>query len=470
MTVQARERSGRRAVVAVVLAVVLVATGCEVAIDRPGNTTSIEKVDEVVTADGWRYEYFRNLAYPCSLSGHQTFVIGTRLADADSAVRPLWVRMRGGGSGWFAEDGTVKPNKSAIMTEEAFGPMRNRLRQNGLGGRINDHEAGFRGLSVSMCNRDTYGGSNNPDPNNFDSEGNQRRTNGLLATKAAIEFTLDRHPTSDYFLHGGSAGSVGTYHVSYAMERQGLPPAGIVADGGIRNDDWEAARLTQGTCSSLYGSPEWYEAFGPRVHSELREPESQPHELVASGSLTVPIVQLWSQGDPTSCSAIEMACPLPGGAVTMGATDCKNEPLRAAIEDQGPDGRSLSLGVCVTNAGSDLPCDVHVSSRLDLENTNPAHPADYLSVIVDWVDDRLAETDEGVLGAGFACPWPATDTRRHTFLVAGEADTVAVGAEAARVPPPHLTGDERLRQFDDGAWRPLIPDGDGSFGPEISFA
>lgn len=366
----------------------------QLAFDDPGDTSQIVEVDELVTPDGWRYEHFRNLAYECSLpnadgsTGYQSFVIGTRVSDPEAAERPLWVRMRGGGAGWFDETGTVQPDAS-VMREEGPTSLGNRLRGNGLAGRINEHPAGFRGLSVSMCNRDLYGGAGNADPNNIALNGNQRSTSGLLATKAAIAFTMDRYASSDFFLHGGSAGSVGSYHVAWSLQEQGTPPAGIVADGGIRNDQWEFDRLAQDTCDSRYGGPVMVEAFSPRVHSQLRGPEAQAHELVSSGTLEVPVAQVWSLGDPTSCGAIPMVCNLPGGAVVMGATDCKNEPLRAAIGAEGPESPSLSLGVCVTATTSTEPCDVHVSTRLDLPNTNPDYPEDYLGTLVDWVDARL---------------------------------------------------------------------------------
>ncbi len=390
----ARRRTPRRRGIGVsslvgllVLSVVL--AGCQLAFDAPAATARIEKVEETVTSDGWRYELFRNLAYPCSVSGYQTFVIGTRVGDVDTTVRPLWVRLRGGGSGWFFADGTPFEN-GVNMTEEVMGGLRGRLREAGLSDRIFDHPAGFRGLSVSMCNRDVYGGANNPDPYNFDTAGKQRTTNGLLATKAAIQFTRARHATSKFFLHGGSAGAVGTVHVAYSLQAQGIPAAGIVADGGIRNDDWETARLAQNTCTSPYGGPGWVDAFSPRVHTELRGPEAQPHELVASGTLTVPIVQLWNHGDKTMCGSTPMACTTSGGSVVMGATDCKNEALRAVITAQGPASRSLSMGVCVTDSA--VPCNVHVSTRLELPNTDPAHPADYLTTIADWVGTRLSDS------------------------------------------------------------------------------
>jgi len=364
-------------------------SACEAPFDSPANSSQIVKVEESVTSDGWKYELFRNLAFPCSLEGYQTFVIASKVGDSASTSRPLWVRMRGGGSGWFEADRTPFQG-GENMTEDGMTILRSQLRQPGLSTRIRNHPAGFRGLAVSMCNRDTYGGANNPDPNNFDANGKQRTTNGLLATKAAIQFTLVRHATSDFFLAGGSAGSAGTYHVGWSLEEQGLAPAGIVADGGIRNDAWETARLAQGICNSPYGSPEWEAKFSPRVHSQLRAPAAQPHLLVASGQLTVPVMQVWTHGDATTCADVPMSCPIPGApSVTMGASDCKNEPLRAAIVAQGPSGRSKSLGVCVTNGAT--PCNVHVSTRMELPNTDPALPADYLSLITDWVEDRLAD-------------------------------------------------------------------------------
>jgi hypothetical protein len=45
-----------------------------------------------------------------------------------------------------------------------------------------------------------------------------------LATKAAIQFARDRFATPKHFLHGGSAGSIGTYSAGWALQQQGLAP------------------------------------------------------------------------------------------------------------------------------------------------------------------------------------------------------------------------------------------------------
>ena len=71
--------------------------------------------------------------------------------------------------------------------------------------------AGFRIVSVSMCNHDIYSGGDQPDPNNPNTtpDGKPRTTNGLFATKAAIAFAKEQYPTGKVILHGTSAGSAG---------------------------------------------------------------------------------------------------------------------------------------------------------------------------------------------------------------------------------------------------------------------
>ena len=75
----------------------------------------------------------------------------------------------------------------------------------------------------------------------------------------------------------------------------------------------------------------------------------------------------------------------------MGYTDCIHEPLRLAIAAEGPASRSHNLPVCVTPAGGD-PCSVHVvTSKPNAVNTDPQTPADFLTVITDWIHARLAD-------------------------------------------------------------------------------
>ena len=122
---------------------------------------------------------------------------------------------------------------------------------------VRNDSLGFRLVSVSMCNHDIYSGGDTPDPNNPNTlpDGSPRTVNGLFATKAAIQFTLAKYPTSKFFLHGTSAGSAGALSVSWGLQAQRIPPAGSVVDSGVVNGEWEQAQFDQGTCADGGRSP-----------------------------------------------------------------------------------------------------------------------------------------------------------------------------------------------------------------------
>ena len=86
---------------------VLPLAGCY-QVGAAGKTDKIEFVS-TSTSDGWKYDYYRNNAYPCSISGYQTFVIGTKVGSSDTPTRPLWILMHGGGVGYFDTNGHPQP-------------------------------------------------------------------------------------------------------------------------------------------------------------------------------------------------------------------------------------------------------------------------------------------------------------------------------------------------------------------------
>ena len=93
------------------LGLALLVVGClsvpaGAALAVPGNTAQISLVS-TTTVGGWSYTYYQNNAYPCSISGYQTFTIGTKVGSSSSAQAPLWVFMHGGGAGFF--DASGKP-------------------------------------------------------------------------------------------------------------------------------------------------------------------------------------------------------------------------------------------------------------------------------------------------------------------------------------------------------------------------
>lgn len=359
-------------------------TGC---LATPGDVSLIQYVS-TTTVDGWRYDYYRNLAYPCAVSGYQTFLVGRRVGSDDDASRPLWVKMHGGGVGWFNPDGSVSgglPRKQ----EESRTSLLNRVDEGLMADVMAAHDD-YRVLVVSMCSHDLYAGDDTPDPNNPNTEpdGTPVTANGLFATKAAIAHTTAAWPTDDVFLHGGSAGSAGTVHMAWALQQQGTPPAGIVADSGVLNQLWEYAQVDQDLACQrpLEGGS----VFLDRIHPAIADPANQPHLLVSSGRLTVPVLHVWNKGDKNTCSNLPMSCPMPdGSSPVLWSATCVHAPLRAAIDAQGPTSRSTSIGLCVDAADTPEPCDVHVvTTKAGLVNTDPAHPADYLPVLADWVADR----------------------------------------------------------------------------------
>ena len=208
------------------------------------------------TSDGWKWDHYRNLAYPCSISGYQSFVIGTKVGSSDTATRPLWVRMRGGGVGYFDANGDPQPSAGNKSEESARHLDRLRPRQ-GAHRPVRSDPAGFRIVSVSMCNHDIYSGGDQPDPNNPNTtpDGKPRTVNGLFATKAAIAYVKAHYPTSKAVLHGTSAGSAGVYSVSWSMQAEGGPPAGAIADSGSVNRQWEVARSAAETSAVTTDAP-----------------------------------------------------------------------------------------------------------------------------------------------------------------------------------------------------------------------
>src|SRR4051794_37482084 len=109
--------ASRRIRLPVLLAVTaILALGLGGCLSTPAHTDQITLLDSR-TVDGWRYDYYRNRSYPCSIRGYQTFVIGTKVGSSATATSPLWVKMHGGGVGWFAPDGTPQPTAGGKSEE-----------------------------------------------------------------------------------------------------------------------------------------------------------------------------------------------------------------------------------------------------------------------------------------------------------------------------------------------------------------
>jgi hypothetical protein len=362
--------------------------------DSPGKTDRIEYVNSSTTPDGFTWDLYRNLSYPCSVSGYQTFAVGTRTGSSPTEARPLWVRMRGGGVGYFSPDGQPQPSANNKV-EEDIGSLAQVATDSALNQLVNADPAGFRDLSVSMCNHDIYGGGDQPDPNNpnLTPDGQPRTTNGLFATKAAIRWTQDHYPTTRTFLHGTSAGSYGGYGVAWSLQLEDRPVAGFVADSGVPNRQYEQDLNAQATPCAR--GTEAVSIIGARLHPTLTDPANQPDLLVSRGDLTAPVFNIWDRDDQQSCGADQVSCTMPDGSVTvMGSMECKMDRISKAIAALPADRGSRTLRVCVAAQGSPPgTCNRHVvTGTSNFPNTDPAGPADYNAAIMDWVRERLADT------------------------------------------------------------------------------
>ena len=380
-----------RRFISLCVALAVVAIGTTACLSLPGDTSHIQLVS-TSTVNGWKYDFYRNTAYPCSISGDQTFVVGTKVASSATASVPLWVWMHGGGVGYFDASGTPRPDTSQ-MSENSAASLQATLTSPGLSANIEADPAGFRMLAVSYCDRDLYSGTGQADPNNpnTNADGSAKTTNGLQATKAAVAFTEATYPTTKYFLTGGSAGSAGAYYAGWAEQLQGNPPAGVVGDASVVNVEEGNAAYQQGVCRNGNFDPNAEPIITKRVDPQIADPNDEIDKLVSSGQLTVPLLNIWNHADTNTCGSTPMQCPLrDGSVVTMGATDCVHQPLAAAITAEGPGSTSENLPLCVQLPGTPN-CSLHVvTTHAGLTNSDPSSASNYLSTIMNWVDNRLA--------------------------------------------------------------------------------
>ncbi|MEM9255833.1 MAG: hypothetical protein AAGA91_10305 [Pseudomonadota bacterium] len=184
------------------------------------------------------FDFYRNTAYACGLSGNYTFMVLNPANESASDEAPLWVYLHGGGVGHFDDDGTYHAvNGQTAETwneEETFqdlqGIMETRTLEGGLvinntlTRRIQD---GYRLLVVSMCDHDLYSGlgtpyTDNPNPN--------AEVNGMQATMSAVDYVVANYPTAEVWAHGTSAGSTGVYNLAMSFAAEGIHLTGAVPD------------------------------------------------------------------------------------------------------------------------------------------------------------------------------------------------------------------------------------------------
>ena len=156
------------------------------------------------------------------------------------------------------------------------------------------------------------------------------------------------------------------------------------------NQGYQQAAAAQGVCVSG-GEAQVKQDLILRMHPEVGKVENQPHLLVSSGRLTVPMIHVWNKGDTNTCGDIKMDCPVDGATVRLGSTECMHRELTLAIAAQGPTSKNRNLPVCVEGPDTTTACDKHVVTPIDGTSTLAGGPADYNQAIWDWVQQRRAD-------------------------------------------------------------------------------
>jgi hypothetical protein len=356
-------------------------------------TTDQIVLESSTVSQGHVVEFYKNRAYTCGMGGYQTCTIVYPEGLPLDEQRPLWVRMHGGGVGAFRPDGTYSPEGQIdMLDEEGANGLAGQALETGLMTKVRQHPAGFRFLMPSLCDHDVYSGVGVPEPNNPhspDENGNTRAADGLLATKAALAYTRNRVNTSHVFLQGTSAGSIGSFTVAYTLEREGIVLSGIVMDSHVLSAAFR--KIIELGCTEY--EPDLIAAkVGP-----MSEEEHLPDRVVTRGDISVPIMHVWSRGDPSCCGETQVTWTDDQGTeYTMGACDLHHEKLRAAIDAHSPGGASVNLRLCVNAPGTDTPgaCNMHSPTKIAYDEPTPVGDQDdanqdYNQVIIDWVTARL---------------------------------------------------------------------------------
>ena len=245
----------------------------------------------------------------------------------------------------------------------------------------------FAGVGLDGS-RDIYAGGDQPDPNNPNTtpDGLGRTVNGLFATKAAIRFARSLYPTLKTFLHGGSAGSAGAFGVAWALQLQGVAPAGAVADSGVVNYLLGEAQIEQQACEGGGRSQAALEAVGGAVALRPRQPR-QPGPTSGRAGAADPCRACTSGAGPTRTCAAPRRC----------RARCPTAPPRrlgrptACASRFGPRSRDRARAArraTCASASARPPARGAAPPRRQNKNgtnTDPAEAADYNATIMGWV-------------------------------------------------------------------------------------
>jgi len=331
----------------------------------------------------WDLNFYRNTAYECGLSGNYTFLV-VEPADNPGVEAPLWVYLHGGGFGYYDQEGVYHAVKDqdedTFNHEETFEDLVDRqliahTTENGtvadstLTRRIQER---YRLLLVAMCDHDLYSGRGAPYLNNP----NGGQVNGLQATMAAVDYTVDNFPTSRVFAHGTSAGSLGVVSLATAYAAEDIYLTGIVADS------WLYDPRIHTIFDAFVGSPGYPFNAGASLDLGMAKLGFDyaglgvyPSALISDGFTDVPGMIIIGELDPF-CGGNQETLP---EASSAGLSNCAwlADPLRLAIAAQ-PDSPHV-LDISPTGRHTDTNRPGPINDRVDdfvneVLATNPPDP------------------------------------------------------------------------------------------------
>jgi hypothetical protein len=491
-----RTRSCLAAVLLVALfgaALVLVPPGPAAADPAPTpawDTSQVQLVSRQTIAVGgvsYRWSFFRNEAYECQLTGHFTFGVLERTVDVGRA-RPLWTFMHGGGVGHFRPEGGYAgtPSQSAEETSaDLLGTVRTHLgtstpsKDSTVTRRVQE---GYRLLVTSMCDHDLYAGLGSPNPYN-EQENPGDTVDGLLATGAALDFVangrpgLPGYPTGRIFLHGGSAGSAGAYHVAHNLSERGIVLNGVILDSYLVTTRFEA--LYAAGIVPQNGIQGFDQAIAQQKVGPYITDEDLLLESTAAAGWPVPVYAVVSTDDG------QFGGPSPAipEAVEDGFTNNARwvaDLVQTSFEDGGVDDRSL-VDV-VVDGGHVLTPDAWQTAlhdRIDdwianAVEVNPRAPFGFADVgeghpfveDISWMDSSGIST--GYADGTYRPSEPVSRQAMSAFLyrLRGEpsfadptsASFTDVGPTAAFFTEVEWMAAEGISEgYEDGTYRPLEP-------------
>ena len=332
-------------------------------------TAKIARVERDVIKhdkDSWTFEFYRNKAYKCGLSGNYTFVV-IEPRNAAGKKAPLWVYFHGGGSGHFEKDGkyiTLRfQDQDTYNHEESFETLRrvNNGRPVFEGGRLANDDTtltrrvkeGDRLLVIGYGDHDQYSGKGTPYPNN--PKGGE--VNGLQASMSAVEYTVAHYPTTHIFAHGTSAGSTGAYALGFAFAQDGINLTGLILDSSINTPRRTPIGLAMVRNGSKMIPPsslkmierqyreKWLGAYRARIEKigVMTDPEYPfyPEAAVKAGYTSVPMLVVAGKQDPFFGGKAPI---IPEAkAAGLGNVEWMFDGLRKAIDEQNDSPHTLLI-------------------------------------------------------------------------------------------------------------------------------